>query len=205
VARWLPAATIVVIGLILVVNFVVINPTLAAAAGALQELMVLLAAAAALAGAVALVLRHWHVVVARTGDRLGSWTLLAGIAVMLAAGLRPGSSGPDDPAVRWLVSALLAPLVASVFALLFVFLLRAASRGMAIRSRETTAMLAAAAFVIVLLLPVGGVIGDWLGNLGSWVLAVPIGAVFRGLLIGISIATAIHASRLLLSLGPRDE
>jgi hypothetical protein len=204
-ARWLPAATIVVIGLILIVNFVVINPTLATAAAALQELMVLLAAAAAIAGAVALVLRHWHIVVARERDRLGSWTLLAGMALMLAAGLRPGSTGVDDPAVRWLVSALLAPLVATVFALLFLFLLRAASRGMEIRSRETTLMLASAALVIVLLLPVGGAIGEWLGTLGSWVLAVPIGSVFRGLLIGISIATAIHAARLLLSLGPRDE
>jgi uncharacterized membrane protein YhaH (DUF805 family) len=204
-ARWLPAATIVVIGLILIVNFVVINPTLATAAAALQELTVLLAAAAAIAGAVALVLRHWHVVVARDRDRLGSWTLLAGMALMLAAGLRPGSNGVDDPAVRWLVTALLAPLVASVFALLFLFLLRAASRGMAIRSRETTVMLASAAIVIVLLLPVGGTIGDWLAGVGSWALEVPIGAVFRGLLIGISIATAIHAARLLLSLGPRDE
>lgn len=203
--RWLPAATLVVIGLILVVNFVVINPTLATAAGALQELMVLLAAAAAVAGAVALVLRHWHVVVAQDRDRIGSWALLGGMAVMLAAGLRPGSDGADDPAVQWLVSALLGPLVASVFALLFIFLVQAAGRGMTVRSRETTVMLAAAAAVVVLLLPVGGAVGDWLGTAGSWVLAVPIGAVFRGLLIGISIATAIYAARLLLSLGPRDE
>jgi len=203
--RWLPATTLVVVGLILVVNFVVINPTLATVAAGAQELIVLLAAAAALTGAIALVLRHWHAVVARGPDRVGSWAVLVGVAIMLVAGLYPGSPGVTSPAVRWLVAALLGPLVASIFALLFVFLLRAVGRGMALRSRDTTLMLAAAAVVVVLLLPLRGALGDWLAAAGTWSLAVPIGAVFRGLLIGIAIATAVYAARLLLSLGPRDE
>ncbi len=202
--RWLPAATLVVVGLLLVINFVVINPALVAIAGALQELIVLLAAAAALTGGIALVLRHWHVVVGRGPDRVGSWAVLIGVGVMLLGGLYPGSGGASSPVVRWLVAALLGPLVASIFALLFVFLLRAVGRAMAIRSQETTIMLAAAAAVVVLLLPLGGAVGDSLASAAAWSLAVPIGAVFRGLLIGIAIATAVHAARLLLALGPTD-
>jgi hypothetical protein len=204
-SRWLPGATVVVIGLLLVVNFVVINPTLAAIAGALQELIILLAAAAAVTGAVALVLRHWHVVIARGADRSGSWVVLAGIALMLLAGFYPGSRGAADPAVDWLVRALLAPLVATIFALLFVFLLQAIVRGRSLRSRETVVMYVAAAAVLVLLLPLGGTVGDWLGAAAAWSLEVPIGAVFRGLLIGIAIATSVYAARLVLGLGPRDE
>ena len=84
------------------------------------------------------------------------------MAAILVAGLRPGSSGSSDPAVLWLVAALLAPIAASVFALLFIFLLAAFRRGFALRVRETSLMAGAAALVIVLLLPVGGQAGDWL-------------------------------------------
>ena len=204
-SRWLPGAIVVVIGLILVVNFVVINPTLAVIAGGLQGLIVLLAAAAAVAGAVALVLRHWHVVVARGADRAGSWVVLAGMALMLLAGFYPGSRGAADPSVEWLVRALLAPLVATIFGLLFIFLLQAVARGRRLRSRETVIMYLSAAAVLVLLLPIGGAVGDWLGAAAAWSLEVPIGAVFRGLLIGIAIATSVYAARLVLGLGPRDE
>jgi len=203
--RSLVAATIVVCGMLLLVNFVVINPTLAAASTVLLELIVLLAASAALAGGLALAVRHLRVLASPGPDRRGSGVLLLGLIAMLAAGFYPGSGGTGDPAVRWLVAALLAPLVASIFALLFVFLLRAAGRGLRVHPRETTLMLAAAVVVIVLLLPVGGGAGDWLSGSARWAQEFPIGAVFRGLLIGIGLATAVHAGRILLSVdAPRD-
>jgi hypothetical protein len=205
VRRSLPGATVVVVGLLLLLDYVIINPALATIADLLLELLVLLAAAAALAGGVALVLRHWTELVERRGDPPGSVALLAGFTVVLLAGLYPGSSGSTDPAVRWLVAALLAPLIAALFALLFVFLLGAASRGLAIRSRESALMLAAAAVVIVLLLPLGGAAGDWLAGAADWTLAVPIGGAFRGLLIGVAIVTAVHAARVLLAVNGAEE
>ena len=48
-------------------------------------------------------------------------------------------------------------------------------------------MLAAAMVVIVLLLPIGGTVGDWLAGAAGWAMAVPIGGVFRGLLIGVAV------------------
>ena len=128
--RSLPTLLVVVVGLLLLVDFVLINPTVAGLASGVLELIVLLAAAAALAGAATLVLRHWTDLTERRRDPLGSGVLLAGFAVMLLAGFYPGSTGASDPAVRWLVAALLAPLLAALFALLFVFLLTAARRGL---------------------------------------------------------------------------
>jgi hypothetical protein len=197
--RSLPTALVVVVGLVLLLDFVVVNPSLAALSGALLELIVLLAAAAAITGGLALAIRHVVDVRHSRGDRVGSVLLLGGMAVMIVAGFLPGSAGADSPVVRWLVAALLAPLVAALFALLFFFLLGAAQRGLQLRSRETTVMLLAAVVVLVLLLPLGGVVGDWLAEAAGWTLAVPIGAVFRGLLIGVAIATAIAAGRLLLA------
>lgn len=192
-------------GLLLLVDFVVINPTLVAMADALLRLIVLLAAAAALAGGATLVARHGRSMLEAGPDRLGSIVLLLGFAAMLAAGFYPGSQGADDGAVRWLVTALLAPLVASLFAMLFIFLLSAMRRGMTLRSRQMSVMLGAAGIVVLLLLPLGGPLGDWLAAAAGWSMAVPIGGVFRGLLIGVGIVTAVHSARILLSVESADE
>lgn len=205
--RSLPATIVVVVGLLLLVNFVVINPLLAGAAQAVLRLVVLVAAAAALAGVVALALRHGTDLLGRgaPADRVGSAVLLSGMAAMLGAGLYPGSQGAADPSVRWLVGALLAPLVAALFAMLFVFTLTAIRRGMALRSRQMTVMLIAAGAMLLLLLPVGGVAGERLAALAGWTLAVPVGGVFRGLLIGVAIVAAVHAARVLLAVDGADD
>lgn len=201
----MPATIVVVVGLLLLVNFIVINPLLAGVARELLRLVVVVAAAAAIAGALALVMRQGTIAWGGRGDRAGAIALLVGLGAMLVAGLYPGSSGTADPAMRWLVAALLAPLVAALFALLFVVTLGAVARGMGLRSRQMTVMLLAAAVAIVLLLPIGGAAGTWLSATAGWALAVPIGGVFRGLLIGIAIATAIHAARILLAVDGADE
>jgi hypothetical protein len=203
--RSLPAALVVVVGLLLLLDFVVINPTLASVSDALLELVVLLAAAAGVAGGVALVLRHWHDIVERRNDPAGSMVLLGGFGLMLIAGFYPGSDGVGDPAVRWLVAALLAPLIAALFGMLFVFLLRATGRGLQLRTRQTAVMLAAAAVIVVLLLPVGGSLGSWLATAAAWTMDVPIGSVFRGLLIGVAVLTAVQAARILLAVDGADD
>jgi hypothetical protein len=203
--RSLPTALVVVLGLVLLLDFVVINPTLATISDGLLELIVLLAAAAAVAGGVALVLHHARNLVDRRDDLLGSLVLLAGFGVMLAAGFYPGSSGAADPTVRWLVAALLAPLVAALFAMLFVFLLRASGRGLQLRPRQTAVMLAAATVVVVLLLPIGGSLGGWLASAAGWAQDVPIAGVFRGLLIGVAVLTAVQAAHILLAVDGADD
>jgi len=205
VRRSLPATIVVVVGLLLLVNYVVINPLLAGASEALLRLVVVLAAGAALAGGLALVQRHGGEVLRRSGNRLESAVLLAGMAAMLIAGLYPGSRGVNDLAVRWLVGALLAPLVASLFAMLFVFLLLAMRQGMALRSRQVSVMLLAAGVTVVLLLPLGGGPGTALSMAAGWAMEVPIGGVFRGLLIGVAIVTAVHAARMLLAVEGADD
>lgn len=197
--RSLYSVIVVIAGLLLLVNFVVINPFLAGGSAAILELIVLLSAAAAVAGGIALGLRNLRQLAAGDRDRWGAAAVIAGFGAMLLAGFYPGSGGASDPAVRWLVAALLAPLVASLFALLFVFLLRSARRGVETHPRETVVMLAAALGVIVLLLPLDGPVGSWLAAAAGWTQDVPIGGVFRGLLIGVGIATAVHAARILLA------
>jgi hypothetical protein len=203
--RSIITAIVLVTGLVVLLDLMVVNPSLDAAAGAVNELLVLLAAAAAVGGGATLVAHHARNLAAGAGDSIGSIVLLLGMAAILLAGLRPGSSGTADPAVLWLVAALLAPIAASVFALLFIFLLGAFRRGFALRVRETTLMAGAATVVIVLLLPVGGQAGDWLAASAGWVRDVPLAGVFRGLLIGIGILVAVSAARSLLAMDGDEE
>ena len=192
-------------GIVLLLDLLVLNPALGDVAGALTELLVLLTAAAAVGGAATLVVHHARDLRAGTGDPIGSLVLLAGMGAVLLAGLRPGSAGSADPAVRWLVAALLAPIAASIFALVFLFLLAAFRRGFALRAQETAVMAGGAVVVIVLLLPLGGSVGDWLASGAGWVRDVPLAGVFRGLLIGTGIMIAVAAARSLLALDRDDE
>jgi hypothetical protein len=203
--RSITTTVTVIAGLILIVDLLVVNPSLGSAAGALQQLLIFLAAAAAVGGAASLASHHLRVLVAGGGDRLGASVLLAGMGAILLAGLRPGSNGTSDPIVLWLVAALLIPIASSLFALLFVFLLGAARRGLAVGGRETILLLATASVVVALLLPIGGSAGDWLAASAGWVESVPLAGVFRGLLIGVAIIAAVTASRILLGIDRDDQ
>ncbi len=196
--RSITSAVAVIAGLLILLDLLVVNPSLGAAAGALQELLILLAAAAAVGGSAALLARHVRDLSDPSADRIGSVVLLAGMGAIVVAGLRPGSSGVFDPIVLWLVAALLVPLATSLFAMLFVLLLVAARHALATQGREAVVMLAAAALTLVLLLPIGGAAGDWLAGTADWVRSVPLAGVFRGLLIGVAILAAVTSTRILL-------
>ena len=121
--RQLIPGIVLVSGLLILLDLLVVNPSLEAASGAVDELVVLLAAAAAVGGGATLAAHHVRQLAAGQGDRAGSAAVLVGMGAMLVAGLRPGSAGSRDPVVLWLVAALLVPIAASLFALLFFFLL----------------------------------------------------------------------------------
>ena len=203
--RSLLAAIVLISGLLLLADLLVVNASLAELAGLLIAAAILVAAGAALAGVGALGMRRAGDLWRRRGDTVGAGLVLAGIAAVLVAGLAPGSTGASDPAVGWLLSALIIPMGATLFGLLFVSTLLAARRSVAARSREAILIVGAATVTILLLLPLGGTLGDRLAEASSWTLAVPIGAVFRGFLIGIAVVAAVMAARSMLGVGTADE
>ena len=198
-------ALVVIVGLLLLADLLVANTALTQLAGIVVDAAILVAAGAALAAVAALGARRVADLWRRRGDPVGAALVVAGMATMLLVGLRPGSSGTGDAAVQWLLAALLIPIGASLFAVLFVTTLGAARRSLASGSREGTLLVAVAFVTTVLLVPLTGAAGAWLAGLAGWSLAVPIGAVFRGLLIGISLLTAVYAARTLLGMGAADE
>ncbi len=198
-------ALIVVVALLLVTDLLVVNEALGELAGLFIDAAILIAAGAALAGVVALAMRRGGDIWRRRGDPVGAALVLAGIAAMLVAGLRPGAAGAEDGAVQWLVVALLVPIAATLFGLLFVTTLAAGRRALANGDRDAMVMVGAAIVVLVALLPLGGTVGGWLASASGWALAVPIASVLRGLLIGVGVMAAVMAARTMFGIGPADE
>jgi hypothetical protein len=205
VRRPIIPALVIVVGVLLIADLLVVNDSLGELAGLIVDAAILVAAGAALAGVASLAVRRSTELWRRRGDPVGAVLVLAGMAAVLVAGLRPGADGASEPAVQWLVSALLVPLGATLFGLLFVSTLAAARRSLELGSREATLLVAAALAVLVLLLPVSGAGGAWLAGVAQWLLAVPIGAVFRGVLLGVAILASVFAARTLLGIGSADD
>lgn len=201
------AAVVVVVGVLLLADFLVVNESLAELAALLVEAAVLVGAGAGLAAVAALVGRRAGDLWRRRGDPVAAGLVLGGVAAMLVAGVRPGGAGATDPAVRWLLAALVIPIGATLFGLLFVTTLAAARRSLDGRagSREASLLVGTALVSLILLLPLAGPAGAWLSAASGWALGVPIGAVFRGLLLGVAIVAAVVAARTLLGIGAADE
>lgn len=197
-------AIVVLVGVLLLADLLVVNSVLSQAAGFAVDAAILVAAGAALAAVGALAVRRAGDLWRRRGDPIGAALVLIGMGAMLVAGLRPGANGPGDPAVQWLVAALLIPIGATLFGLLFVSTLAAARRSVTTGGREAAVLVGVAVVALVLLLPLGGAAGAWLAAAAGWALEVPIGAVFRGLLIGVALLTAVFAARTMLGIGADD-
>lgn len=200
-----PPALLIGVGLVLLADFLVVNPSLALLAAFIGDLVIFVAAGMALLGVGTLAVRRGGDLWRRRPNTGGAVAVLLGMGAMLVAGLRPGSGGPDDPLTLWLVAALLVPLGASLFGLLFLSTLGALRRAVADGSPQALVLAASALLVLVLLLPIGGEAGAVLADGGAWTLDVPIGAVFRGLLIGVGLVAAVAAARTLLGIGATDE
>jgi hypothetical protein len=198
-----PALTglILVVGLLLVTDLVVVNESLGELAALIVGAAILVAAGASLAAVAALAVRRGTDLWRRRGDPVGAALVLVGIGAMLVAGLWPGSRGAGDPVVGWLIAALLLPIGATLFGLLFLTTLTAARRAVALRQPDAALLVGSALVAVLLLLPLGGGAGEWLATASAWALAVPIGAALRGLLIGIAILAAVVAARTLFGIG----
>jgi hypothetical protein len=205
VRRFALPALVSVIGLLLLADLLVVNDTLAAVAGVAVDVLILIGAGAALAAGASLLLRRGRDLVARRGDPVGAAAVLIGFGVVVVAGLRPGSAGAGDPALGWIVAALMIPIGATLFAILFTSTLGAMRRAVLSRDPRATVMVISATAVVALLVPLGGSVGAGLADAAAWLLSGPIGAVLRGVLIGVAILAAVVAARTMLGIGASDD
>lgn len=168
-------------------------------------------------GAGSLVSAHGRRVRRRERDWPYSLVTLATFVIVLVAGLAklggpPGLQGDPADRASWLgtiFAAVVAPLQASIFSLLAFFVASASYRAFRVRSREATALLAAALVVLLGRTPFGLALTSWLPdslgflrleNLSVWIIKVPNTAGQRAIMIGIALGVITMSLRLILGL-----
>jgi hypothetical protein len=210
--RTLPAALAIAVGLFVLVALLVPVPLLSTIGTYFIDCAVIIAAFALFLGLLNIVRVHLRRIRERTKAWPYSMLLLIALFAVLAIGLvtfTPSSqadqsqstgilqpSGPSHPAMQWIFANVMAPIQATLGALLVFMTLAAAHRLFRLRNAASAVLLVVALLVLAGqasfgLLPV-------LPQLRDWILDVPALAGMRGILLGVALGTVLTGIRLLL-------
>jgi len=203
--RTLPAAIAIAVGLFVLVALLVPVPLLGNIGTYFIDCAVIIAAFALFLGLLNIVRVHLRHIRERTKTWPYSILLLVTLFIVLVVGLvtlvpseadQSQPSGPSHPAMQWIFSNMMAPIQATLGALLAFLTLAAAYRLLRVRNAESAVLLVVALLVLIGqagfgLLPV-------LPQLRDWILDVPALAGMRGILLGVALGTVLTGIRLLL-------
>jgi hypothetical protein len=182
-------------GLLALVDYLVTEPSVDAAGAILTEGVIILAAFGLLAGVINLLSVHVHRAVYAERGRGASIVLIVALAVMLVARLLPNNTA----AITWLFTYIYYPLQATMTALLAFFAVSAVYRAFRLRSLEAGILLATSLFMLLAQLPIGRELSPAIPQIRAWLMAVPVTAGMRGILIGVALGSMATALRVLLS------
>jgi hypothetical protein len=196
----LAVAIAVTSGLLVLAGFFFRHPLLAICQGALANWATILAAFALLLGLANLLSFHaTNVRGRRTGWGYSLLALIAALAV-LVVGFAPELGWPGDWYLDWAFGYVYEPLSMTFLALLAFFVVSAAYRALRLRTWESAALVLSAVVVIVGQLPLGYQLWPGLMEAKDWLLAVPVTAGMRGILLGAALGAMALGLRVLLGL-----
>ncbi len=191
--RVVPGLIALLAGAAVLLDFFLENPLLDAVGASLLEGAVVLGACALLLGLMNLLLVHER----RIRRRERGWAMSVVILVSAVASLALGLVAWQRPAFTWFYRYLLFPLEASAGALLAFAVANAAVRAWRFGRLEGSLLALAGLVVLVGSLPVRGGL-EGLGAARDWLVAVPVLAALRGLLLGVALGAVATGLRVLL-------
>ncbi len=192
--RVVPGLAAIIAGSIVLLDFFLENPLLDALGALLLEGAIVL-------GAFALILGLWNLLLVherRIRKREQGWG--ASVIILLAAlgSLAVALIGWHTPLLGWYYRYLLFPLEASVGALLAFAVVGAAMRAWRLGSLEGSVLLVVGLLVLLgTLPPAGGLLGQ-IGPVRDWIMAAPVLAAIRGILLGVALGIVATGLRVLL-------
>ncbi|MBI5956053.1 MAG: hypothetical protein HY871_03535 [Chloroflexi bacterium] len=196
----LAVAITVTSGLLILAGFFLRHPLLAICQGALANWATIVAAFALLLGLANLLSFHaTNVRGRRPGWGYSLLTLTAALAVLMV-GFAPELGWPGDWHLEWVFGYVYEPLSMTFLALLAFFVVSAAYRALRMHTWESAALVLSAAVVIVGQLPLGYQLWPGLMEAKDWLLAVPVTAGMRGILLGAALGATALGLRVLLGL-----
>jgi hypothetical protein len=194
--RLLPALAAPLAGLIVLADFLFESPLLDAVGSFLLEGAIILGAFALILGLFNLLQVHER----RVRRRERGWGESILILLSALGTLALGLLAWQTPSLDWFYRYVLFPLEASAGALLAFAAARAAMRVWRAGSREGAVLLAAGLLVLLGSLPTEtGPLG-MLAPVRNWIVAVPVLAAIRGILLGVALGVTATGLRLLLAM-----
>ena len=194
--RILSLAVAIVCGVIVLLDFFFPGPEISMISRILVEGVMILAVFGLLLGLLNLLAVHGQRI-AQGGERRGlSGVLLLGMVGALIVGI----VWPASEANRWVFDHLYAPLQSTMTALLVFFAISAAYRSLRIRNTDALILLLVSLFMLFTQLPFGQTLWPELSAIRDWLLAIPVTAGTRGILLGIALGTITTALRVLLAI-----
>jgi len=188
------AAVAVIAGLLVCLSMLLPSPWLGRVSDMLLEGTLILAAFALLLGLLNILRTHTRAVF--QGPRRGQSILLI-VALLLTLAI--GLLFPQSAANAWVFDHVYLPIQASLGALLAFVALQAAYRAFRLRTVDAAILLVSSLIMLFLQIPATAALWPRLGSVRDWMLAVPVAAGVRGLLLGIALGTMATALRILLA------
>ncbi|HOR01148.1 MAG TPA: hypothetical protein PLJ35_20220 [Anaerolineae bacterium] len=190
--RVLPGLVALGAGVIILLDYLLEHPLLDMLGGYLLDGAVILGACALLLGLMNLLLVNER----RIRRRERGWGASAVILVSALASLGLGLVAWQTPAWAWFYRSVLFPLEAGAGALLAFAVAGAAVRTWRFGSVEGALLLVVGLVVLLGSLPLGGL--QVLAPLRDWIMAVPVLAAVRGILLGVALGVVATGLRVLV-------
>jgi len=193
--KYLAIGAVVLCGILALADFFIRDPVIDRWGAVLAEGALILGAFALILGVLNLLSTHVRRALRGTQDKGLSVVLVVGLLVTLAIGVgSPASEGFD-----WLFDYMYVPLQATLGALLAFFAVSAVYRTFRMQNLEAILLLTTSLLVIIVQLPFIGTLSPYLVRLRTWLMAVPVTAGVRGILLGVALGTLSTSARVLLS------
>jgi hypothetical protein len=193
--KTLPIIAAILCGLFVLVDFFVSTPEIDAAGAVLTEGVTILAAFALLLGILNLLSVHGRRIGAGEPGRGYSAVLVIALLITLAIGV----ALPASTTLAWVFSYLYYPLQSTMGALLAFFVVSAAYRTFKLRSMQALILLVTSLVVLLAQLPFSGGISPYLPIVRDWIMAIPVTAGVRGIILGVALGTIATSLRILLA------
>ncbi len=191
--RLLPGLVAMLAGIVILVDMLWAPKWLGPWPSLLLETALVLGAVALLFGTAHLVATH----VTRLASRQPQAAYSAVLVIALLATFGLGVAAPGSAALTWIFAYLYTPLQATMMGLMSFVLVTAIYRAGRLRQRGTLGLVLVALLALVLQAFASDQLSPLVPALRDWLLAVPVTAGARGLLLGIALGAAMAGLRVL--------
>ena len=196
--RKLPLAVCFIMGIVMIVQFFIPHPVSLEFASVIYRWVIVLTAFALVLAIGNLIRHHSYKIRRKKEDWPYSIVTLAGMTGMAAIGLVWGVD--PESLYQTIYLNVMAPLGATMFALLAYYMASAAYRAFRARSLEATLLLVSAFIVMIGFMPFGQYLHPRFPAFAEWVMRVPNMASQRGILIGVAFGSIATALKIILGI-----